>query len=488
MKTIMSRGGLIFIVTVLLLAGFIVTNLISYTSAKNTLRDNIINTSLPLTRDNIYSEIQRDVMLPVYVASLMSHDTFLRDWVLSGEEDISTVTRYLSEIKNKYGFFISFFVSEKSKWYYFHDGALKTVSPENPLDAWYYSFKDKHIPYELNVDYSEAKNSTLTIFINHRVYDFNHNLIGVTGVGLSLERITNLLSAYKVKYNRNIYMTDRNGLVKAHYDRKKVDSMTLGSTEGLKDIAEEILNIGYQSENFEYDKGDSHILLTKRYIPELDWFLIVEQNQDTAIEEIWTNFVKSSVLGISISAAVLLIIISAVNYYNKRLEKLAATDELTGIYNRREFSRLFDKAVQWHKRTGMNFSVILVDIDRFKNINDTEGHLKGDRIIKTVTNICRSSVREKDLLARWGGDEFILLIFGDIHAAVSAAERIRSMMTTEPELKMYDQAEKPVTLSMGITEYTHGDTEDSITLRADDALYSAKEQGRDRYITALPKS
>ncbi len=108
-----------------MIAGFIITNFLSYSAAKQTLRDNIINTSLPLTRDNVYTEIQRDIMLPVYVASLMSNDTFLKDWVLDGENDSEVISKYLGEIKRKYDFFTSFFVSEKTKNYYYHDGILR---------------------------------------------------------------------------------------------------------------------------------------------------------------------------------------------------------------------------------------------------------------------------------------------------------------------------------------------------------------------------
>lgn len=484
MKTITNKTTLFIIVSVLLFAGFFVTNFISYQVAKNTLRDNIINTSLPLTRDNIYSEIQRDIMLPVYVASLMSNDTFLRDWVLKGESDVGVVTKYLDEIKNKYGFFASFFISEKTKKYYYYNGLLKTVSEADSHDVWYYRFKSLHVPYELTIDTNQAAGNALTIFINHRVYDYDNNLIGVTGVGLSLERITNLLSAYRVKYNRNIYLIDKHGLVKAHHDPKLVEVANIKLMDGIKDFADEILTVGQQPMNFEYDRAQTHILLTSRYIPELDWFLIVEQNQNKAIENIWYNFIKSSLLGILVSAAILFIIISSINYYNRRLEKLAVTDDLTGSYNRREFSRIFDKAVHWHKKTGGAFSTMLVDIDNFKTFNDSEGHLKGDEVIKAVTNVCRRSIRDKDLIARWGGDEFILLIYGGKDAAVSIADRINDSLAKDERFESTRSSAQRVTISMGITEYIQGDTEDSITIRADKALYKAKESGRNRYEVA----
>lgn len=212
------------------------------------------------------------------------------------------------------------------------------------------------------MDTNEAANYALTIFINHRVYDFNNNLLGVTGVGLDLERITNLLSAYRVKYNRNIYLVDKYGLIKAHHNKDLVEIANIRLMDGIKDIAEEILTIGHNSVNLEFDEGNTHILLTKRYIPELDWFLIVEQNQNKAIENIWFNFIKSTALGMLVSCIVLLIIVSSVNYYNCRLEKLAITDELTGSYNRREFGRIFEKkaVASYKKNQGWIFPLCLL--------------------------------------------------------------------------------------------------------------------------------
>ncbi|ADD68492.1 diguanylate cyclase [Denitrovibrio acetiphilus DSM 12809] len=482
MKTIKNKTSLFIIVGTLLTVGFLITNLISYYAAKNTMRDSIINTSLPLTRDNIYSEIQRDIMLPVYVASLMANDTFLKDWVINGEEDLSTIQKYLREIKFKYHLFTSFYVSEKTKHYYYYGGLLKTLSKNDSHDKWYDEFISQHVPYELVVDTNQAANNALTIFINHRVYDYEHNLLGVTGVGLDLERITNLLSAYRVKYNRDIYLVDQEGLIKAHSDKELVEAANIRLMPGIKDIAHSVLNISQHSEDFEYNRHREHILLTKRYIPELRWFLLVEQSQDKAIANIWYNFIKSTILGLLVTAIVVFIIMSSVNYYNRRLERLAITDELTGSYNRREFSRIYDKAVQWYKKNEEPFSVILVDIDNFKIINDAKGHAAGDSVIKAVTRICKNSIRGNDLIARWGGDEFIMLIYGDSNTASTIAERIQRYMSQDEELLTITSDIDDITLSIGISEYTVTDSEDSITIRADKALYSAKESGRNKVI------
>ncbi|PLX66398.1 MAG: hypothetical protein C0602_12115 [Denitrovibrio sp.] len=252
--------------------------------------------------------------------------------------------------------------------------------------------------------------------------------------------------------------------------------------DGLDDIANDVLEVGQQSVDFEFNRGDTHYLLTKRYIPELNWFLIVEQNQNKAIESIWMNFIKSTFIGLIVSTLVLFIIITSINYYNSKLEKLAITDELTGNFNRREFIRIFEKAVKWHKKTQLPFSVMLIDIDNFKKINDSLGHLVGDNVIKAVTETCGQSVRENDLIARWGGDEFILLIYGDLNSSESIAQRIMSSLKTNSLVEQLALKGCEVTLSIGITEFASDDTQDSITARADRALFSAKESGRNKVV------
>ncbi|HQP48965.1 MAG TPA: GGDEF domain-containing protein, partial [Spirochaetota bacterium] len=97
-----NKKKLISVLSLLLVSGFLITSLASYYVARSTLRSRIEKSELPLTSDNIYSEIQRDLLRPVFISSLMAHDTFLRDWILNGERDNSLITKYLKEIKEKY--------------------------------------------------------------------------------------------------------------------------------------------------------------------------------------------------------------------------------------------------------------------------------------------------------------------------------------------------------------------------------------------------
>lgn len=105
---ISDKRKLIFILSILLSTGFAATTLINYYVSKASIRESIVASELPLTSDNIYSEIQKDLVRPIIISSMMASDTFLRDWVLAGEQDVERMTRYLREVKQRYGAFTSF--------------------------------------------------------------------------------------------------------------------------------------------------------------------------------------------------------------------------------------------------------------------------------------------------------------------------------------------------------------------------------------------
>src|SRR5690606_29141218 len=140
------------LLSLLLVAGFLSTSLVGYFVSVSELREHIVSKELPLTGDTIYSEIQRDLLQPIFISSLMANDTFLKDWMLSGEPDEARAVAYLKEIKDKYHTYSSFLVSEKTRRYYYGEGILKTVAETEPRDEWYFRIRDLKADYEINVD------------------------------------------------------------------------------------------------------------------------------------------------------------------------------------------------------------------------------------------------------------------------------------------------------------------------------------------------
>ena len=165
----------------------------------------------------------------------------------------------------------------------------------------------------------------------------------------------------------------------------------------------------------------------------------------------------------------------------KLLVKLATTDPLTGLYNRRHFFDLADMEIARSIRYGHPLACIMFDIDFFKRINDSYGHLFGDRVLQAMVWRCRENIRRVDIFARYGGDEFVILLpETGLRRSKQLTGRLCSDFQERP-LKV-DEHEIPITLSMGLASISGDETLalDTLLNRADQALYTAKEKGRNR--------
>jgi len=158
------------------------------------------------------------------------------------------------------------------------------------------------------------------------------------------------------------------------------------------------------------------------------------------------------------------------------LEKQASTDQLTGAYNRRKFELLFATEVDRIQRYLDPLSLIIFDIDHFKNVNDNYGHHVGDLVLIDIAKLIQDCIRGTDNLIRWGGEEFVVLAIHTSQANIMIlAEKLRSIVAAHP----FPEVGK-ITISLGVSEYIKGDSLETVMQRADAALYRAKEGGRNK--------
>lgn len=483
-RPISDKAKLIAALCVLLSAGFLATSLVSYFVSRNAIRESITTTELPLTSDNVYSEIQKDLVRPILISSMMSRDTFLRDWVLDGERDIEQMTRYLKEIMLHYGAVTSFFVSEPSRIYYSTGGILKSVKEDEARDVWYFRVRDMREPYEINVDPDMANRDKLTIFINYRVVDYEKRFIGATGVGLTVDTVNRLIDDYQQRYGRTIYLTDGQGKItlsgKNSVSTKGVSGVAVANIhdiEGLRGQAQAILDAGHGA--FEYTSQGRRHFLNVRYIPELKWYLFVTKEEDGALSRIQRTLYLNLLLCIFITAIVLVIVYLTVNRYQKRLETMASTDNLTGLSNRYALDILLDQQTREASRHGAPLSSILLDIDHFKTLNDSRGHLAGDEALRGIARTLRESLRASDIACRWGGEEF-LIILANTHLAAATQVACTLRDRIEKQRHDFNGQQIAVTVSAGVAIYRKDETPDSFVARTDALLYKAKNEGRNR--------
>nr|WP_281378800.1 GGDEF domain-containing protein [Azospirillum oleiclasticum] len=169
-----------------------------------------------------------------------------------------------------------------------------------------------------------------------------------------------------------------------------------------------------------------------------------------------------------------------------RLRRLADRDELTGLYNRRAFMRTADEALRHAQARGGDLSLVLFDLDHFKRVNDTHGHLVGDQVLRVAAETVMAALREADAPGRYGGEEFCVLLPGlGIPAALEVAERIRGSL----EDVRIDTPTGPlrISASLGVAGLAHGAASvPELLALADAALYRAKAEGRNRVVLAAP--
>jgi diguanylate cyclase len=163
----------------------------------------------------------------------------------------------------------------------------------------------------------------------------------------------------------------------------------------------------------------------------------------------------------------------------EKIQTMATRDELTGLLNRRRMQELLEQEVLRSRRSGRGFCLALLDLDHFKRINDSHGHSAGDAVLRAFAPAAQAAIRGADLLARWGGEEFVLLLTDtQLPAARAGAERLR--LQIESLLIPVGSQGLGITLSGGLTEYRDGETLAQLLERADLMLYEAKAQGRNR--------
>ncbi|MCB1866690.1 MAG: diguanylate cyclase [Chromatiales bacterium] len=160
------------------------------------------------------------------------------------------------------------------------------------------------------------------------------------------------------------------------------------------------------------------------------------------------------------------------------IERLSVTDKLTGLWNRAKIDQLFEQELARARRYAQPLSVVLIDLDHFKAVNDGFGHQVGDAVLVDIAGLFRNQTRQTDHLGRWGGEEFIVLL---PNTGIADASRFAEKLLEATARHEFARVGRQ-TLSAGVAAYRDGDTQDSLTRRGDDCLYRAKALGRNRVV------
>lgn len=384
------RSRLLFFLGAMLFLGFLLTSTISYLVSRQSIRSAILQNELPLSSNNIYSEIQHDLFRPILISSLMANDTFVKTWLMQGEKDESAITDYLSHIKKRYGTITAFLVSENTRKYYNSTEVLKVVREDNPADEWFFRVRKMTSDYEINVDPDMSNSNAMTIFINYRILGDNGEFLAATGVGLSVSAVKSLMQKYRERYHRDVYFYDLKGNLVLRSPAAPGTASEIPAHAGEKAM-QTILE--------QVDRGDTAVeisvvasngsLASYRYIPELNWVLVVEQASDGTGAILYKTFGLNFIVCLLVAALLLGIFHQTIIRYQRNLE--AKNLQLERAKSARD--RLF--SIIGHDLRGpvgnLKSSLELLgndslDMETFKEIRD-DLHRGVDHVLIALSNL-----------------------------------------------------------------------------------------------------
>ncbi|QYF95126.1 sensor domain-containing diguanylate cyclase [Massilia sp. PAMC28688] len=464
-------------ITLILIGGFITTTGAAFVASRDAIEHSISQQALPLTGDLIHAGLQKDILYPVFISSMMAQDPVVRDWLADVRSEPALIQSYLDNIKLKYGTVASFIGSEQRRMLYHTYGRPNPIEEGRQQDEWFFRMRAMAgKAYETNIEIDAQYSGQPTLFLNHRVTDRTGLFLGVAGVAITLDTMNQVLARYQARYERKIYFVNDSGKVMLSGVMLNEEESSLERRSGMKAIAPAILNRSTTPTSLAYRDGQSDVLVNSRYVPELNWYLVVEQSVSGNGVPLTRLLTINFLISLAVTLLVLVVTLLTVNRFQRRLEKMATTDALTGLLNRQALTVLFRQSTLVSKRNGQPLSAILFDIDHFKSVNDRFGHLAGDSVIRQVAAIALEVVRESDLVTRWGGEEYLVLL-GDckLSKAITMAENLRRRVAEHD----FGLPGAPViTISLGVAQHRDDESENAFFKRTDDALYGAKHGGR----------
>ena len=467
------------LISVIILIGFVAVAITSYTTYSKIIKDDIVNIT-KLTGTNIYSDIRNELTKPIFVSLTMANDSFLKNW-LKQEADQNTqehqeaLQQYLLGIRQKYGYDSVFLVSEESKVYYHYNGINKVVREGDAHDQWYYAFLDSGLSYDLDVDTDQANHDHLSVFVNCRITDEYGNLLGVTGVGVEIYQVQDLLLAFEEDFQLEAMLFSPDGMVQIHADEDFRESKRIFDIP-VRAINKDKITTNFDSiEVIESAEEPFEGYFITRYIEDLNWFLLVKK--DTAIlkESLYAHIISDFIVYVIVVLFVLIIVNSIIRRNERKLINMTNTDWLTSLQNRRGFNKRLDAIIK-ETDNPQSLYVFVFDIDNFKNVNDAYGHLGGDIVLKAIGLAASDIFSGRGMVCRWGGDEFAGYLVGDKAEVIADIEKLFKRIREDEGFKQYG-----TTISLGLSRAQQNDTAETLIYRADTALYEAKGRGKNQY-------
>jgi len=424
----------------------------------------------------LFSWINTEVISPFTLSKYMAQDPLLIELVEQQALDEQRLQKYLNvaSMDNKLRAFIAL---EKHNVLLDSDGLKLNFQHEDA--EWYQRIKA--LEHNFIADIGDSEDPTL--FYDVKMFNDEGNFIGFTGVGVDLDSFAEKLATFKNRFGFEVYFVDEennitlstNGLMKTESHHRRDELININSFPWYQSY---LHSIDSDANEFTYNAEKEIFTVTHLDIEELRWKVFVVAPSATSQKTFW--LILMSRFGVFVLVALVLYIafFSIIEVFKKDIVADANVDNLTGLPNRSFVQWKFKYLLENYKE----IAVIVADIDHFKSINDTHGHIVGDNILKRIAKLLCADLRSRDITARWGGEEFVLILPNTgLDQATEICERLRVNIEASQFYGEHKKQPFNVTMSFGISiETTKGLEFKHFIEHADKALYDAKENGRNR--------
>ncbi|MEP4890956.1 MAG: sensor domain-containing diguanylate cyclase [Aliiglaciecola sp.] len=416
---------------------------------------------------------------PLHVSQTLGKAKELQDLMKNKDIDESAMFSMLKRIEKEFN--MEFFIaSEGSRTQYNSDGT-KLALVEGEVD-WYFRYKEA--PKDAIADIGQWQDPHF--YIDLKIYDDDGAFLGFFGISKSLDSFVDIFDQYKRQYGYDFIFVDQDNNIALSSDPdlivENATFKTLESLDWYQDIDLDRLPEGSLN-NLLVKTSGMDALIAEVKVDPFGWTMYLLTPLQERQTEISRSFIISIVTLLVIIFALFMIIYHLLYYFKQDMQKNFQTDPLTRLPNRNKvelrYAEMLDK--------GQQVGLILIDIDHFKAVNDTHGHNAGDNVLRQISNMLSNHLRHGDVVGRWGGEEFVLLLPDTSpDQAFDVAQKLRETMSSMTAST--GSASLQVTASFGVS---HTDTPRPLTEvvgYADDALYQAKRDGRNIVRMQLSKS
>ena len=465
-------------IAVIFLVTIITVILASYLTLKDVINSH--NKQVQSAITPLFSLVTSEILRPLNVATFMANNQFLLDDVSQKNIDKKYITDYLKRISTSYNM-LAFVALKDHNIMFDSDGKEVMLSSEDA--EWFHRIKD--LPGDQFTDIGNSEDPHL--YFDNRIFNKNGKFIGFTGVAIDLNYFSSKFQEYSDRFGFELYFVDKNNIItlssnkimKSESHHRKALMTRLNDLPWHQSL---VANNG-TDKNLNTEvmyTTESGLLISQMPIQELDWRMFIVSPPAAEQSEYWKIFISRFLLFFFIAIIFYLILLNTINYLKSRLIKHSETDYLTQLPNRSHIHSHFDNLAKNNK----NLCVVLADIDNFKQVNDTYGHLVGDDVLRIISEQLSLTLRKIDVVGRWGGEEFVMLLpETSAQQAHIIVERIRKKIAAISFPISSTSGTFSTTISFGISEKTlkHTTIESYIDC-ADKALYEAKSNGRNQSV------